>query len=161
VAVGVINNLGANSGIGARVALKLPGAPLESPLMERQITFYAHIGGPPRRDGDVLGLMRALRRSGVRFVHWDLAAEAIGLNFTHQGIGAYSAMAGLSPSVTTDYAALGPRDAYLLRWSLAGVEAPPCIQLDGATGIWVRLGNPLRPRALFFCPLRRPVFYRA
>jgi 4-amino-4-deoxy-L-arabinose transferase-like glycosyltransferase len=159
LAVAVINNLGASLATGHRLAVTLPGAPLTSPLMERQITFYAPMGSRPRRDGDVLGLMRALRRNGVRAVHWDLAAEAIGFNFTHQGIGAYSAMAGLRPSVTTDYAGLGPRDAYMLRWPLAGAEAPPCIQLDEATGIWVRLGNPLRPGAPFFCPLRAPPFY--
>ena len=123
VLVAVANTLGASFGLGERVDVVLSGAPPNSPLLERHITLYAPIGGAPRRDGDVLGLMHALKRSGMTAVHWDLAAESIGGNFTHQGVEAYAVMAGLAPSVTTDYASLGPRDAYLLRLGITGAEA--------------------------------------
>jgi 4-amino-4-deoxy-L-arabinose transferase-like glycosyltransferase len=159
VLIAAVNTAGASFGFDTRVALALPGAPSGSLLRERQITLFAPGGHAPRRDGDVLALMRALRRSGVRAVHWDLAAEAIGSNFTHQGLGAYAEMADLQGSVTTDYTSLGPRDAYLLRWPLEGTsQRPPCIRLDEATGVWVRLGNPLA-RGQYFCPMQRPALY--
>jgi 4-amino-4-deoxy-L-arabinose transferase-like glycosyltransferase len=159
VVIATVNHVGGSFGLGRHFGLTLPGAPAGSPLMERQITIYTPIGGAPRRDGDVLGLMRALKRSGARAVHWDLGAESIGWNFTHQGVEAYAVMAGLEPSVPTDYTAIRPLDAYLLRWPLEPAQKPPCIRLDEFTGIWVRRGNPLRPGMPFYCPLREPAYY--
>ena len=154
----VANTAGASFGVGAPVVLRLPGAPLASGLRERQVTFYT-TGGEPRRDGDVLGLFRALRRSGVPAVHWDGVGESIGINFTRQGLGVLADIAGLTPSIVPNYHTFGPRDAFLLRRPIGSIPVPPCLRLDAATAIWVQLGDPTRPGVRFFCPLRRPEVY--
>ncbi len=157
-AAAVANTLGANFDVGSRVAVSLPGAPANSGLYERQITFYANAGSP-QRDGDVLGLMRALRRSGVPAVHWDGIGEGLGENFTRQGLGVLAGLAGMSASIVPDYHSFGPRDAFLIRRPVGSIGVPYCLRLDPATAIWVQLGDPTRPGVKFFCPLRKPSVY--
>jgi hypothetical protein len=138
--------------------LRLPGAPVDSGLKERQITLYTSTGAP-ERDGDVLGLMRALKRSGAPAVHWDGVGESIGTNFTRQGLGVLASLAGMTSSISPDYHTFGPHDAFLIRRPIGAIGVPACLRLDAKTAIWVQLGDPTRPGIRFFCPLRKPAVY--
>jgi 4-amino-4-deoxy-L-arabinose transferase-like glycosyltransferase len=158
-AILLANTAGVDFGVGSPVVATLPGAPASSGLGERRLTFYTTAGAPVR-DGDLLGLLRALRRSGVQAVHWDGVGESVGTNFTRQGIGVLAGLAGMAASIVPDYHGFGPHDAFLLRRPRGSLGAPACLRLDQATSIWIVLGDPTRPGVGFFCPLRRPAAYR-
>ncbi|MCW3028366.1 MAG: 4-amino-4-deoxy-L-arabinose transferase, partial [Solirubrobacterales bacterium] len=67
VAVVAINLIGISTGAGRAARVALSGAPKNSVLAERELTLYSPDGwlrGGPARDGDVLGLMRGLKRLG-------------------------------------------------------------------------------------------------
>jgi hypothetical protein len=164
VAVAVINLIGVSTGLGSTVRLALPGAPRHSVLAERHITFYSPDGwlrGGPERDGDILGLMRGLKRAGVRTVTFD-AASSDDINFNTSGLQALAIEAGLSPTWVYNPAGLGPHDAFVLRHVPQAGDAPPCQRLNDGSGVYVVLGNPIIPFELytFLCPGRQPLFYR-
>ncbi len=62
------------------------------------LTFYSSHGlwlGKPARDGDVLGLLEALRRNGVRELSWSSANEGE-VEFSGPGLAVLARIAGLS-----------------------------------------------------------------
>ncbi len=164
LAVVAINLIGVSTGLGGPLRVTLPGAPRDSVLAERHITLYSPDGwlrGGPEHDGDVLGLMRGLRRVGVRTVTFD-AASSDAIDFNTSGLQVLALQAGLQPAWVYDPAGLGPRDAFLLRHFPQAGDPPPCRRLDDGSGVYVVLGNPVKPFALytFLCPGRRPLFYK-
>ncbi len=61
--------LGVAIGIGSTVRIALPGAPASSGLYTRQVTLYSpegYIRGGPEHDGNILQLMRQLKRAGIQ-----------------------------------------------------------------------------------------------
>lgn len=155
-----------------RLRLTLPGSHPEYPPGQRFITVYAASGwlrGPPESDdGDVLALMRGLRRLGVRTVisccgHERLEAAIEGGaergDFNTPGLLVMSREAGLK--YAEQQAELGPNDVFLVaRAPIPG--APPCQRLRDGTGIYASLGNPIgRPLSqyTFICPGRTPAIY--
>src|SRR5205807_381847 len=59
-------------------------------------------------------------------------------------------------------AALGPRDAFILRHVPQQGDPPPCQKLLDGSGVYVELGNPVKPfpTYTFICPGRHPEIYR-
>jgi hypothetical protein len=164
VAVVAINLIGVSTGLGNPIRLTLPGAPRNSALEERHLTIYSPDGwlrGGPERDGDIVGLMRGLKRAGVRTVTFD-AASSEDIDFNTSGLQVLAFEAGLKPTGVYDPVALGPRDAFMLRHVTGPGDPPPCRRLNDGTGVYVVLGNPVEPFELytFICPGHRPLFYR-
>jgi hypothetical protein len=142
----------------------LPGAPTRSGLAERHLTFYSPQGwlrGAPARDGDVLGLMRGLKRLGLHTVTFD-AASSDAIDFNTSGLQVLAIEAGVEPTWVYNPASLGPRDAFLLRHIPLPGDPPPCQRLKDGTGVYIVLGNPVVPFELytFVCPGRIPLFYK-
>jgi 4-amino-4-deoxy-L-arabinose transferase-like glycosyltransferase len=149
------NTLGVGFGLGNPVR----SAPQNPTYIQqpRILTVYANYGfwiGPPVRDGDLLGLLRALRHSGVRQVRWYSAAET-DIEFSPAGITALAQIAGLGvPGNSVDPADAGRSYAFLLhRPPEPGLPAP-CIQLQDGTGVWVTLGGTHGPDSSYYCPGR-------
>ncbi len=165
LAVVAINLLGVSTGSGHTLRITLPGAPSgNSALAERHITFYSPDGwlrGGPEHDGDILGLMRGLKRVGVRTVTFD-AASSDDINFNTSGLQVLAIEAGLEPTWTYNPAGLGPHDAFVLRHVPQPGDPPPCQRLNDGSGVYVVLGNPVIPFGLytFLCPGRKPLFYK-
>jgi hypothetical protein len=115
--------------------------------------------GAPHRDGDLLGMLRALHHVGIRNVTW-LPSQARGPDFTDIGVSVLSHIAGLEVlaknlNVTT----LTRRDVIFSHTTIGRGEAPPCVGLDDGTGVWVRIGNPIGRGAQDYCPLPKPHYY--
>jgi Dolichyl-phosphate-mannose-protein mannosyltransferase len=108
----------------------------------------------PRHGGDLLGLMKDLRRDGATQILWsDAEAPLWEAEYNANGLLTFARMARLPvpTSGVFDPSQLEPRQALLLRRpSLAGA-GPPCARLDGGDGIWVSLGNPAAPGAASYC----------
>jgi 4-amino-4-deoxy-L-arabinose transferase-like glycosyltransferase len=165
VLVAAANTLGVSFGVGEIVRPALPGA--EPELMESPglVMIYSNGGflvAGPHRDGDVLALMRALRRNGVREVTWiNLGPREPSPTFTPQfseaGLTVFAQLAKLN--VAVELSNLTSHDATLGHGPIERGGAPPCVTLTDGTGVWVRLGNPNQPDIKNYCPFRHPAFY--
>jgi hypothetical protein len=159
------NFLGVSCGIGGSVRMALPGAPANSGLHTRQVTIYSsdgYVRGGPQHDGDILALMRGLKRVGVRTVTFDAGSTANSLEFSAYGLTVRAIQAGLTPTPVYDPAALGPRDGFMLLHVPQPGDPPPCQRLGDGSGVYVELGNPVKPFQTysFICPGRHPAIYR-
>jgi 4-amino-4-deoxy-L-arabinose transferase-like glycosyltransferase len=165
VFVVAINVIGVSTGLGSTVRLTLPGgAKIKTGLAERHLTFYSPDGwlrGAPEHDGDILALMQGLKRVGARSVTFD-AASSDDIDFNTSGLQVLAIDAGLKPTWVYNPAALGPRDAFVLRHVQQPGDPPPCQRLNDGSGVYVVLGNPVIPFELytFLCPGRWPLFYK-
>jgi hypothetical protein len=107
----------------------------------------------PRREDDVLGFMRALRREGVTGVSWDYRQSPFDDPvFDLQGVTLFARFAGLvarEPALADPSAAQAdPRHAVLVRHR-ANAGQPPCMRLSDGTGVWVQMAD-----GTSFCPVR-------
>jgi hypothetical protein len=157
--VAVANTLSASFGIGGRASVTLPGASATALEKPGTITFLNNQGflvAGPQRDGDLLAMLQALRRQGIRRVAW-IAATALEPDFSEEGVEALIQIAGLEPLSGVEASALTRQDAILAHGTLEG--PPPCVRLDDGTGVWLRIGNPEAPGAKDYCPLPKPRYY--
>jgi Dolichyl-phosphate-mannose-protein mannosyltransferase len=165
VAIVALNVIAVSTGLGGTVRLTLPGgSKINTALAERHLTAYSPDGwlrGGPEHDGNILGLLRGLKRVGVRTVTFD-AASSNNINFNTSGLQVLTIQAGLAPTWIYDPAGLGPRDAFVLRHIPLPGDPPPCQRLNDGSGVYVVLGNPVLPFELytFLCPGHRPLFYK-
>ncbi|MGC2375165.1 MAG: glycosyltransferase family 39 protein [Solirubrobacteraceae bacterium] len=164
VAVVLINLIGISTGFGNTLRIALPGAPTSSVLAERHITLYSPDGwlrGGAEHDGDLLALMRGLKRVGVRNVTFD-AGSADSADFNTSGLQVLAIQAGLPPTTVYNPAALGPHDAFMLRHVPQPWDPPPCQRLRDGTGVYVVLGYAYIPFSnyTFICPTHHPLLYK-
>lgn len=158
-----VDFLGLSIGVGHAVRIALPGAPASSGLHTRQITLYSpegYIRGGPEHDGDILALMRALKRAGIHTVTFDAGSTDVS-DFTTYGLQVRAIQAGLTPTEVYDPGALGPHDAFMLRHVPQPGDPLPCRRLRDGSGVYVELGNPVKPfeTYTFICPGRHPAIY--
>jgi xanthosine utilization system XapX-like protein len=162
VLVAVVNTLGASFGVGGKATVELPSAVSTALGSSSTITIVDDEGflvSGPQRDGDLIGVLQALRREGVREVFWPFQ-QALGPDFSSGGVTALVQAAGLGVvSEGVPEQSLSSRDAVLSHSKTGPHIPPPCVQLDDGTGVWVRIGNPLAPGAKDYCPLPKPHFY--
>jgi hypothetical protein len=163
-AILAVNFAGVSGGLGAPVRIILPGAPAVSAVRARQITLYSpegYIRGGPEHDGDILALMRALKRAGVRTITFDAGSTDVS-DFTTYGLQVRAIQAGLTPTAVYNLGALGPHDAFMLRRAPQPGDPPPCQRLRDGSGVYVELGDPVKPfeTYTFICPGRNPAVYR-
>jgi uncharacterized membrane protein YsdA (DUF1294 family) len=151
-------------GVNASLRIALPGAYDKTSLGERYVTLYSASGwlrGPPdSSDGNVLALMRRLRRAGVQGVAFCCVNP---VDFSIVGLQTLAYEAGLvdKGTSTAALASLGPKDVFLLAHAPAPGDPPPCQKIEG-TGIYAELGNPLiKPfsQYTFICPGHHPEIY--
>jgi hypothetical protein len=168
VSFALANNLGASFGVGGEVLAKLPGADpalLDGPGLLRIYSSSGFLVSAPRRDGDVLGLMQALRAHGVRQVTWlDLGRgeppPRLNPGFSQAGLTSFAIIAKLqTPPEEEPVSSYTAKVALLGHGPVSSSEAPPCVRLSDGSGVWVRLGNPNAPTARDYCPFRHPEFY--
>jgi len=153
VLVAVANTLGVSFGVGSTLTTAPTNVAYEQ--QPDRLTFYANYGfwiGPPARDGDLLALLRRLRRAGVREVHWYSERE-VEIEFSPPGIAVLARIAGLRvPSGPFDPRAASRADAVLLHGGGEPGFPPPCVTLRDGAGVWVRRGGSEGAQAWGYCP---------
>jgi Dolichyl-phosphate-mannose-protein mannosyltransferase len=162
----VATTLGATFGVGGRVPTQLPGDryPPRGEGVPRQhhVTFYANhdflVSGPDR-DGNVLGLFKALHRNGATQVIWFLwQAQEWDAGFDFPGLYSFAREAKLTTPPQFNPLKLRRDQAFIIHQAHLRT-APPCLRLSDGSGIWVRLGNPEARGVRDYCPFRTPAFY--
>jgi 4-amino-4-deoxy-L-arabinose transferase-like glycosyltransferase len=164
VLVVTANTLATSFGVGGVLKATLPGAnsePLETPGV---VTFYSNTGflvAGPHRDGNVLGLMQALRRNGVRVITWiNIASEEpppeLTPTFSSAGLEAFALIAGLKLAKRVPST---PSEATLGHGPVEAAHSPPCVTLSDGSGVWVRIGSPNARGIQYYCPFRHPAYY--
>jgi hypothetical protein len=177
--VAIANTLGTSFGVGRALSATLPGAHLRPIEQPGRVTLYSNAGflvSAPKRDGDVLALLRALRRDGTRVIAWVEINEPKGEVplFSEGGLMGLTRIAQLKSGHEVEMTGSGAT-AILGHAPLRAGEPPPCTRLEDGTGVWVQLGDPgqalkgggvwMQPnypeRARFkdYCPFRTPPFY--
>jgi 4-amino-4-deoxy-L-arabinose transferase-like glycosyltransferase len=146
--------LGLDFGVGREVKLA---------LAHERVVLYTSKGflvAGPTSDGNVPGLLMALRRSGVRTVAFGLKQSALP-DFSYQGVDALAQIAGLSPLITGggDRYSRSSSFATLLHESVTVHSAQPCTRLSDGTGVWVIRYDAARHALALYCPTRTPKFY--
>lgn len=159
----VATTLGATFGVGHRSDTPLPGnrfAPRgEGVPRSGGLTLYAAhdlLVSGPRDGGDFLGLLKALRRAGVRDILWsDAEAPLWETDYNANGLLTFARMARLHvPSGAIDPNRLEARQAFMLRRRTFPEAGPPCTRLPNGDGVWVSLGAPTSAEALSWCANR-------
>lgn len=156
VVIVLANTLGVGFGIGTPEM----SAPTNA-VYEQQpgtLTFYSNHGlwmGKPTRDGDVLGLLRALRRDGVRELSWSSENEGE-VEFSGPGLAVLARIAGLSvPARHVEPDRASHSHAFISHGEPPPGLPSPCVTLRDGSGVWVRLGGYRDISAWAYCPLRR------
>jgi len=154
--------LGITFGVGGEVKLAL-AHPLpsgqQSPDQVVVDSTTGFLASAPSRDGDVPGLLEALRRDGVRIVI--VGVEQSGLpDFSVEGILPLARIARLTPEIAPrpEFSA-SSSVATLIHRAVSAHGPPPCTRLSDGTGVWVARYDTVAGKLAFFCPARRPTFY--
>lgn len=159
------NTLATTFGVGGRSEVKLVASPpTNTQAFPDRIVLYSSAGflvAGPKRDGDLPGLLRALRRQGVRVLTFTNLENAGGgpPDFSTSGLNALSLIAGLRPSGETALVGQRPRVVELLHQSIHADTPPPCTRLSDGTGVWVVRLKAATRRVSLYCPWRQPNFY--
>jgi hypothetical protein len=153
VLVALANWLGLGFGVGPPEA----SAPTNN-VFEQQpgrLAYYSTFGlwvGPPRRDGDLPALLRALRREGVREVRWYSAGENE-LEFSFPGVEVLARVAGLRvASSQTNPATASSEYAFVTHGPSQPGFPRPCTTLQDGAGVWFRLGGSKGTAGWRHCP---------
>ncbi len=156
------NTLGTTFGLGSEVKLAL-AHPL--PTTEQgpdRIVLYSPNGflaSAPSRDGDIPGLLEALRHDGVETVSWSAEQSALP-DFSSAGLSPLAAIAGLNPVITQSVElSRSASVATLIHESTSARVAQPCARLSDGTGVWVERYDAGTGKPAFYCPTRRPQYY--
>jgi len=161
----VANTLGTTFGVGGQVETTLVRSPPATEAFPDRIVFYSNVGflvAGPKRDGDVPGLLQALRPTGVREVTW-LLKQSQGPDFSSEGLRPLAMIAGMSPGLATNLEATGVNTSStivaLIHQSALPGEPPACARLSDGTGVWVLRRNPASGKIQAFCPFLHPHYY--
>jgi len=148
------NSVGVGFGVGQPVITGWGG--MTSQQWPGTLTLYENSGvwvGAPTRDGDMLGLLQALHRNGIREVRLYSEREGGDLGFSPAGIAVLARIARLGiASETVDPVKANRSYAFLLH-GLPDPRLPvPCTELQNGAGVWVRLGGSRGLKAWSYCP---------
>jgi hypothetical protein len=104
----------------------------------------------------VPGLLRALRRDGVRTL---ALGTAVGPpTFSKTGLTALAKIARIAPSSEPAPAPDAAAAALVHQVSVPGGSAP-CTRLSDGSGVWVLRFDPATRAVAYFCPLPRARYY--
>ena len=156
------NTLGITFGVGHETVLALANPlPDTEQAPDRLIFFSTHgfVDGAPSRDGNVPGLLNALRRNGVRVVSWGLEQSRLP-DFSFEGLIPLVRVADLRPAITTEPEFSGSSQiATLIHQPVAANAPPTCTRVSDGTGVWVVRYDTAARKLALYCPTRRPQFY--
>jgi 4-amino-4-deoxy-L-arabinose transferase-like glycosyltransferase len=150
-------------GWGSALTITFPGAPSPSVDEARVVTIFSpagYLNSGPVHDGNVLGLLKALKAMHFRYADYDGGSANVP-DFDLNGLGALGLEAGI-PEPPGGLQQLGPHDVFLLRHNPAPGDPPPCQRLPDGSGIYVEVGDPLAAPFEAYelvCPGRKPAFY--
>jgi hypothetical protein len=161
--LGVIaNTAGTTFGVSGRVEVPLGQLVVGGEDEANTIRFYASAGFliyGPQHDGDVPGLLAALRRSGVRTITWGVE-QSRQPDFSFEGLLPLARIARLTPIVTeTPEFGRTTRVATLIHMPVTARSPRPCTRLDDGTGVWVVRFDRAARKLSLYCPYRHPPFY--
>ncbi len=156
------NTLGITFGVGSDVKVPLSGNLPTTEQYPDRIHFYATTGflvAAPSRDGDVPGLLGALKREGVSTISWSYT-QSIGPDFSLEGLRPLAQIAGLEQAVT-EQPQFAPQAsvATLLHEAATARPQPPCTRLRNHTAVWVVRYEPTAGKLAMYCPTRNPRYY--
>jgi hypothetical protein len=155
------NVLGLDFGVGGEVKISLPRA-LASTGEPADAVVYTTTGflvAAPARDGDVPGLLGALRREGVRTVTWSIS-QSTAPDFSFEGLLPLSRIAGLVPRVGEELQTLSSAEFATLIHEAAGArKIPACTTLSDGTAVWVVRYDRAAGKLAYYCPARAPHYY--
>ncbi|MBS1868279.1 MAG: glycosyltransferase family 39 protein [Actinobacteria bacterium] len=156
----VATTLGMTFGVGGPIPERLPGnlgaaLGVGVPPRDRVVVYANHdyLVSGPRRDGDVLALLRGLHRAGVRTIYWDpaVAGPEHG-DFNGAGLSVLGRMAGISVASRIAFGVILPGYA-LLMYQPAPPGTRPCVRFDSGMGVWALLPH-AGGGAVSYCPGR-------
>jgi len=158
-AVVVATTAGATFGVGGAIPARLPGnlgAPdgIGVPPRGKVVVYsnYDYLVSGPRRDADLLALLRGLERSGVRKIYWDpVAARPEHVDFNSAGLTVLTRVAGMSVADRIDLERIRPHYV-LLMYRPAPPHTTPCVRFASGMGVWALLGR--AAAAVPYCPGR-------
>jgi hypothetical protein len=155
------NTLATTFGVGGLVDSRLVSSPPATEAFPDQIVFYsnqAFVVGAPHRDGDVLSLLRELRREGVRVIAFTVE-ETREPDFSYEGLAPLALIAGLGESLETELVRTDPTVAVLLHRPVSAGSAATCTRLSDGTGVWVAREDTATGIVEYYCPFHHPRFY--
>jgi 4-amino-4-deoxy-L-arabinose transferase-like glycosyltransferase len=156
------NTLGTTFGVGGQVETTLVRSPPVTQALADRIVFYSNRGylvAGPKRDGDVPGLLRALRRNGVTVVAWSVSQSADPA-FSFEGVRALAIIAGLSPSNEAGQVSVSSTAAGLIHQASPPRAPQACFtRLSDGSVVFVVRRNPASGRLALYCPFRHPQFF--
>jgi 4-amino-4-deoxy-L-arabinose transferase-like glycosyltransferase len=155
------NTLSTTFGVGGTVQVALAHPLPAGEELADDVKIYSNQGfivAGPQRDGDVPGLLDALRREGVEVVTF-VTSQLESADFSGEGLGVLVMIAGMTPSVETALANTTPAAVVLTHQSVSSGLPAPCTTLSDGTGVWVLRRNPGTGGVGFYCPLRHPRYY--
>jgi 4-amino-4-deoxy-L-arabinose transferase-like glycosyltransferase len=163
LALGVsANTLGTTFGVGGTAQVKFVNPTPAGEELADTVTLYSNeslLVAGPRRDGDVPGLLVALRGNGVRTIAWSLE-QSTQPDFSYEGLAPLARIAELAPAIGRGLEfSHSPQVATLVHEPVTAHSPPVCTTLSDGTGVWVvRYDSAARKLALY-CPARRPRYY--
>jgi hypothetical protein len=167
IALGVVlaaDFFGTSMGIGHVVRIGKGRSSETSAVHTRQLTIYSPEGwvrGGPEHDGDILALMRGLKRAGVKTITFDEGSTAGSPDFSAYGLAVRAIQAGLAPTTVYNPAGLSQNEGFMLLHAVQPGDAPPCQRLRDGRGVYVALGDAFKPFELYtlICPGHKPEIY--
>jgi hypothetical protein len=154
-AIVALNIVAVNTGWPGRLELKVPGGEPKSVAVEHRLTVvrsFGYVVGPPERWGDVLSVMRAARRDGIKLFTFE-PASPISLN--PSGIQFFAWTMGANADIRTPR--LRPHSVMMVARPVGPGMPKPCARLDSPYGLYIFRGDPgaADPRAdrdRLYCP---------
>lgn len=156
------NTLAMTVGVGREVTIALTRPLPATQQVADRIILYTRNGflvSAPRRDGDIPGLLDALRHDGVKTVSWAFEQSRLA-DFSFEGILPLVQIAGLSQAFTTTPEFSNSTSVVTLIHQPITAHAPPtCTRMSDGTGVWMVRYDAVRHKLTLYCPTRNPQFY--
>ncbi len=157
----VANTLATTFGVGKPVEVKLVGSPPNTEAYPDRIVLYSNAGflvAGPRRDGDVPGLLEALKNEGADVVVFSLS-QSEGPEFGLEGLIPLFMIAKMLPSVEPALLSTSTAVVGLVHQAISRGLPPTCTTLGDGTGVWVLRLNSRSGKVELYCPSHRPRYY--
>jgi Dolichyl-phosphate-mannose-protein mannosyltransferase len=160
LAVGA-STLGNTFGVGGNVIVSLVHELPDTQAYPDRVALYKTEGflvAKPERDGDVPGLIDALRHNGVQDLAWN-TINTVHPDFSNEGLSALAYIAGLTVFGDLNELESHPQAAALLYEEKPGAGSPACVRLQDGAGVWVAREDPANRSVRFYCPYPSPHYY--
>ncbi len=156
------NTLAIDFGVGGEASIALARVLPSTEQLPGRVVLYSTAGfltAAPSRDGNVPGLLQALRRNGVSAVALS-AEQGAAEDFSFEGLKPLAMIAGLSSVITNRVEYSRSTSAATLIHEATGARtARACTRLSDGTGVWVVRYDTAAGRLAYYCPQRHPQYY--